>query len=436
MFSRTEEEHLHRLRVVFARFLEHGLKLKPSKCHFLQDEITFLGHEISAEGMKPGMANLKAIAEMALPKTYTEIRHFTGMTGFFQWFIKGYYKIAKPLNDLLEGEASKLKAEEVELPPDALKAFEELKLRCMTAPILVFADFKKLFQLETDASKEGLGAILLQESDDGQYHPVAFASQELKGGEPKYHSSKLEFLALKWAITEQFREYLQYQPFTVRTDNNPLTYILTTPNLDVPGHHWVVALAGYNMKLEYLKGSDNKVASALSRVSMQKLDEETVTELLNYTQNGSTPQAETANIHVIEEGECVDQEVIVWYTQIVKQHRNFRNLANQDWVKAQSRDLVIPQVIKWIQRPREDRRKLKEYLAGVASDYEKCFYATRQKEFTLQDNLLYLQVTPTNSQDTAPVFVVPAADWQAAIDGCHCSAGHQGRDHTLSLMKE
>ena len=350
VFSRTEEEHLHRLRVVFACFLEHRLKLKPSKCHFLQDEITFLGHEISAEGMKPGTANLKAIVEMAPPKTYTEIRCFTGMMGFFRWFIKGYSKIAKPLNDLLEGEASKLKAEEVELPPDALKAFKELKLKCMTAPVLVFADFEKPFQLETDALKEGLGAVLLQESDDGQYHPVAFASRELKGGEPKYHSSKLEFLALKWAVTEQFREYLQYQPFTVRMDNNLLTYILTTPNLDTLGHRWVAALAGYNMKLEYLKGSDNKVADALSRVSTQKLDKETVTELLNYAWNGGAPRAETANIHVIEEGERVDQEVIVRYNQIVEQHKNFQNLAYQDWVTAQSKDPVIPHVIKWIQR--------------------------------------------------------------------------------------
>ena len=436
VFSWTEEEHLHHLRVVFARFLEHGLKLKPSKCHFFQDEITFLGHEISAEGMKLGTANLKAIVEMAPPKTYTEIWCFTGMMGFFRWFIKGYSKIAKPLNDLLEGEASKLKAEEVELPLDALKAFEELKLRCMTVPVLVFTDFKKPFQLETDASKEGLGAILLQESDDGQYHPVAFASHELKGGEPKYHLSKLEFLALKWAVTEQFHKYLQYQPFTVRMDNNLLTYILTTPNLDMLGHRWVAALAGFNMKLEYLKGSDNKVADALSRVSTQKLDGETVTELLNYARNGSAPRAEMANIHVIEEGERVDQEVIVWYTQIVKQHKNFRNLANQDWVRAQSEDPVIPQVIKWIQWPRKDHRKLEEYLVGVASDYEKRFYIAQQKEFTLQDNLLYLQVTPANSQDTVPVFVVPTVDRQAAIDGCHCSAGHQGHNHTLSLMKE
>ena len=219
-------------------------------------------------------------------------------------------------------------------------------------------------------------------------------------------------------------------------DNNLLTYILTTPNLDALGHHWVVALAGYNMKLEYLRGSDNKVADTLSRIFTQKLDEETVTEFLNYAQNGGAPRAETANIHVIEEGEHVDQEVIVRYTQIVKQHKNFRNLANQDWVTAQSKDPVIPHVIKWIQRPRKDHSKLEENLVRVASDYERRFYAARQREFTLQDNLLYLQVTPTNSQDTAPVFVIPTADQQAAIDSCHHSAGHQGHDRTLSLMKE
>ena len=128
--------------------------------------------------------------------------------------------------------------------------------------------------------------------------------------------------------------------------------------------------------------------------------------------------------------------MIVWYTQIVKQHKNFQNLANQDWVTAQSKDPVIPHVIKWIQRPRKDHSKLEEYLVRVASEYERHFYAARQKEFTLQDNLLYLQVTPTNSQDMALVFVVPTADRQATIDGCHCSVGHQGCDCTLSLMKE
>ena len=136
---------------------------------------------------------------------------------------------------------------------------------------------------------DGLGAMLSQLANNGEYHLVAFTSRELKGGEAKYHLSKLEFLALKWAVTEQFREYLQYGPFTVRTDNNPLTYILTTPNLDALGHRWVAVLTGYDMSLQYLKGTDNKVADALSRVqsrlseeeTWQVLDKETVKELLN-----------------------------------------------------------------------------------------------------------------------------------------------------------
>ena len=104
------------------------------------------------------------------------------------------------------------------------------------APMLVFADFKQLFRLETDASKDGLGAVLSQKQSDSRYHPVTYASRSLKGSEEKYHSSKLEFLALKWAVVDQFCEYLQYQPFHVKTDNNPLTYVMSLPNLNTMGH--------------------------------------------------------------------------------------------------------------------------------------------------------------------------------------------------------
>ena len=180
--------------------------------------------------------------------------------------IKNYARIARPLNDLLEGEASKWKTQQVDLPPEAIEAFNLLKTKCVTALVLAFTDFEKPFLLETDASSCGLGAVLSQKQDNGKFHPVAYASRELKGGEKKYHSSKLEFLALKWAVIDQFREYLRYRPFTMRTDNNPLTYIMTTPNLDATGHQWVAAMAGYDMTIEYLKGTDNKVADMMSRV--------------------------------------------------------------------------------------------------------------------------------------------------------------------------
>ena len=203
VYSRTEEDHLRQLQAMFECFYEHRLKLKPSKCSFLRKQITFLGHKISADGMKPGTLNLKGIAEMAPLANYTEVWCFLGMTGFFRRFIKNYARIAKPLNDILEGEASKMKSKAITLPPEALEAFEQLIMCCMMAPVLAFADFEKEFQLETDTSSEGLGAVLSQKQPDGKWHPIAFGSHELKGGEAKYHSSKLEFLALKWAITEQ-----------------------------------------------------------------------------------------------------------------------------------------------------------------------------------------------------------------------------------------
>ena len=128
----------------------------------------------------------------------------------------------------------------------------------------MFHDFNKPFLLQINASKEGLGAVLSQKQDDGCYHPVVFGSRTLTPSEQNCHSSKLEFLALKWSVTEHFKEYLAYTPFTVHTDNNPLTYVLTTPNLDVMGHCWVGVLASYEFTLEYQKGSDNATVDALS----------------------------------------------------------------------------------------------------------------------------------------------------------------------------
>ena len=434
VYSKTELDHLRRLQAVFERFHEHGLKLKPSKCSFLQKQITFLGHEISADGMMPGNLNLKGIAEMAPPANYMEVQHFLGMTRFFRRFIKNYGRIAKPLNNILEGEASKLKSEAVTLPQDALDAFKKLKMCCMTAPVLAFADFEKEFQLETDTSSEGLGAVLSQKQPDGKWHPVAFGSRELKGGEAKCHSSKLEFLALKWAITEQFQGYLQYRPFTVLTDNNPLTYILTTPNLDALGHCWVAALAGYNMTIKYLKGSDNKVADALSPIEA-RLDPDTVTELLNHTKAGAPAWAETDDIRIIEEEERTDQEVILRTVQLARQDKKFCNLHTENWCQAQLMDPVIPHVLDWLRLPRNNRIKLKNFLRGKASEAECRAYGLREKDFEKRDHLLFINTTPTGNVGTIPDFVVPVNRRQVAIDRCHRNAGHQGRDRTLSLMK-
>ena len=141
------------------------------------------------------------------------------------------------------------KGEALELSQAAKAIFMELKEIVLPAPVLAFADFKRPFCLEMDASGQGFGAVLSQHQEDGCFHLVTFASHSLSKAEKNYHGSKLEFLALKWAMTEHFKDYLAFKPFEVHTDNNPLTYINTTPNLDATGHRWVGALVSFNFPL-------------------------------------------------------------------------------------------------------------------------------------------------------------------------------------------
>ena len=444
VYSKTEEEHLVRLRAVLERFMEHGLKLKPSKSNFFHTEISYLGHKVSVAGMEPGTNGLKGIVEIALPATYTQVRKFLGTMGYFWCFIKGYARINKPLNNILQGENSKLKSHPVGLPPDALAAFQELKMKCLMVPVLVFADFKKPFLLETDASIEGLGVVLSQKQDDSHYHPITYASHGLKGGELKYHSSKLELLALKWALTEQFREYLQYQPFLVCTHINPLTYIMTTPNLDAVRHRWVTAMAGYNFEIEYIRRTDNKVADALSRMGgwldeeaiKELLDQGAIKELLNHAVCYGIPRAKADNPRVVQEHEKAEGEIIIQARMLLETKRNYQNLADSQWVVAQRGDRAIRLIMDWLKRKKDDNCTLDQYLKHHIPDAERRIYAACQKDFVLRRNLLYLRVMPKRSNEDVLVFMVPGLKSQAAIYGCHRYLGHQGRDRTLSLLKE
>ena len=202
VFRCTEEEHLEHLRVVFEHFREFNLKLKPSKCNLFQSEIIYLAHHISKEGVRPSKDNVCAIEEFPMPETFTQVRAFCGLAGHYRRLIKGFANIARPLYDVLGKET---KTGLVQLPPEAHEAVWTLKEKILTSPLLVFPDFPKPFLLEMDASKEGLGAILSQKQDDGRFHPVAFGSHSLMPTEKNYHSSKLEFLALKWGVMEHFR---------------------------------------------------------------------------------------------------------------------------------------------------------------------------------------------------------------------------------------
>ena len=136
-----------------------------------------------------------------------------------------------------------------------------------------------------------MGAVLLQEGDNSKLHPIAYGIRSLTKTEHNYYLGKLEFLCAKWAVTNQFKQYLLYWPFVIRTNNNPLTYIAITPNLDACGHRWVWALANYNFTLEYHKGQNNVAADALSQVTGQ-LSQEEVKAILDGSKVGCPQCAE------------------------------------------------------------------------------------------------------------------------------------------------
>ena len=158
----------------------------------------YLAHHVSRRGILPSWKNVWAMQEFPMPETYTQVCTFCGLAGRYRRFIKGFANIALPLYDVLGKE---VKMGLVNLPPEAWEAMGILKGKVQSAPVLVFPNFDKPFLLETDASKEGLGAVLSQKQSDGQYHPIAFGNCSLTLAEKNYHSSKLEFLALKWSVT-------------------------------------------------------------------------------------------------------------------------------------------------------------------------------------------------------------------------------------------
>ena len=310
MFLQTPEEHPHQLHVVFDWLREYNLELKLSKCSLFKEEINYLAQQVSKQGVWPSDANLEAVAECVLPWTYMEIWAFLGFVCHYRQFMIGFAQTAQPLNEHLAREGTSGKLDHVLLSEDALEAFQALKQACMGSPVLAFADYMKDFLLKTDISKEGLVAVLSQTQADRHYHLVAYGSQALTAHERNYYSNKLEFLALKWVVMEYFKEYLLYQPFLVKTDNNPLMYIMITPNLDATGHQWVGALAKFNFWLEYQKGWDNTVADVLSQITTQ-LGPEAMQSILDGATLGATQRAEEDDPAMVEGDHEIKKEVCV-----------------------------------------------------------------------------------------------------------------------------
>lgn len=254
------KHHLNNLEQVFQRLRKFNLKLNPAKCKFFCADVTYLGHNISAEGIQPDKSKYSTILNYPKPQNTDDVRRFVAFCNYYRRFIPYFSDKAAPLNALLAKKAIFNWSEECQ------NAFKTLKDELLSPRILQFPDFTKPFILSTDASKIASGAVLEQEHD-GIRLPIAYASKKFTKGESNKSTIEQELTAIHWAISH-FRPYLYGRKFTVKTDHNPLVHLFSMKDPASKLTRMRLDLEEFNFDIEYVKGRDNVGPDALSRIDI------------------------------------------------------------------------------------------------------------------------------------------------------------------------
>ena len=433
VFSTTFAEHIDRLDKVFTRLEDNGLKLKGSKCKLFQTSVSHLGHVVSSQGISVDPDKVSRIQNWPTPTNAGQLRSFLGLASYYRRYVKNFSSIAAPLHAL--SVRSQEKAGKAHGPflwtSEADEAFKVLKQALCEAPVLAFPRFDRDFVLEVDASLRGLGACLSQRDDEGDLHPVAYASRGLRGSEQNYSdlsSFKLELLALKWAVADKFKEYLLGRKTTVYTDNNPVAHIQTA-KLGATEQRWVAQLAPFDLEIKYRAGRTNKCADALSRVPAA--DEIHVLELTSHvTESTSLP----ADMHVANPDKCLtetkctgDGGSLPGVPPAVLPSFSFEELAT-----FQKQDDVLAKVwLLWDRRWKPGEELPSPYfMSSEVKGWLKEWHCLVER-----NGVLYRSIDE-QGQGLVYQLLVPKILRASVVEGSHDHWGHQGVDRTLAFMKK
>ena len=247
---------LERMELVFQRLAAANLKVKPSKCNFLQIEIKFLGHIVSGEGIAPDPKKISDVVDWPVPINETDVQSFMGLCSYYRKFVENFAGIAAPLHKLMGSNR-------FEWDTACQSAFEALKVKLVSSPILGLPRQGCQYVLDTDASQTGLGAVLSQ-IQDGREVVISYASRSLSPAEMSYCTTRLELLALVNYL-KYFRCYLLGQVFVLRTDHAALTYLQKTPELKGQQARWLEVTQEYQFVTRHRAGVQHGNADALSR---------------------------------------------------------------------------------------------------------------------------------------------------------------------------
>lgn len=252
------DAHLDILQKVFDRLIEAGLTVRRDKCHFGLPSLKYLGYVVDSGGLHVDIGKVEAILQIQPPRNPTEVRRFVGMASWYRRFIPNFSSILAPLTRLTHKNITFTWSEECQ------QAFDTIRNALVSAPVLTCPDFEKPFTLQTDASAYGLGAVLTQQSSEGE-HVICFLSRSLNKAERNYSTTERECLAVIWAV-EKLRHFLEGSHFTVVTDHSSLTWLLHKVK-DATGKlaRWALRLQPYDFSIVHRKGRENVVPDFLSR---------------------------------------------------------------------------------------------------------------------------------------------------------------------------
>ncbi|CAJ1087323.1 unnamed protein product [Xyrichtys novacula] len=448
--SSSFEEHLEHIHLVLQCYKDHGVKLTPKKCELFKRSVKFLGKMVTGEGytMDPAeLAPVMALKEKT-PATVGEVRQMLGFLSYYRPFIPNFSGVAQPLYSLLSPPPSENNTSPV--PTDRSKkgvkkskghlpsrtpiqwtsSHQDILNQLVDAltrpPVLGYPDFTEPFVLHCDASQVGLGAILYQRQQ-GKMRVIAYGSRTLSPAEKKYHlhSGKLEFLAMKWAICERVRDYLYHAPsFVVYTDNNPLTYVLTTAKLNATGHRWVAELANFNFTIRYRPGKTNIDADGLSRMP---LDIDSYMRSCTAEVGQEAISASMESVSVEQRDPCQGVGVFqVSALKLIKDSDTNQPFTPDQIRRAQEADEVLSRVL-WYksQSRRPGRAEVKEERPAVTALLKQWL-----KLHVDQDGILRRQTTRGEQ------LLVPKSYRPLIFKELHQDMGHLGVERTLDLIRE
>jgi hypothetical protein len=239
IYSKSREDHEHHLRIVLGRLRAHQLYAKLSKCEFWLEKIAFLGHILTAEGIEVDSSKVEAVSKWKQPSNVSEVQSFLGMARYYRCFIKGFSSIARPMTELLK------KDNKFVWTPKCEESFQIIKKKLTTAPVLTLPDIHQDFVVFCDASRQGLGCVLMQNEK-----LIAYASRLLKPHEQNYPTHDLELAAVVHAL-KIWRHYLIGNKCHVFTDHKSLKYIFTQPDLNLHQRRWLEMIKDYDLEIHY-----------------------------------------------------------------------------------------------------------------------------------------------------------------------------------------